>query len=100
MELTIKISSKEQGKYSSEFSVQGNSAEIASALTFPLVDTIKSILDKLQWSSEESTRFVANAIVWEIERKILKKEDKTADAMIALLWGLGGMLDLIEKKKI
>ena len=48
MELTIKISSKEQGKYSSEFSAQGNSAEIASALTFPLVDTIKSILDKLQ----------------------------------------------------
>jgi hypothetical protein len=48
MELTIKISSKEQGKYISEFSVQGNSAEVASALTFPLVDTIKHILQKLK----------------------------------------------------
>lgn len=99
MELTIKISSKEQGKYSSEFSVQGNSAEVASALTFPLVDTIKHILQKLKWATEESTRFVTQAIIRELERKILKKEDTQADIWV-LLWGIWEILGLLGKKKI
>lgn len=86
MGLTIKIRSKEQEKYDIELKVKRCSTKVDTALTFTLVNTIQSILNKLNWGTEESSRFVTKALIKELEKKILKKEDIQANLSV-LLWG-------------
>lgn len=87
MGLTIKIRSKEQEKYDIELKVKRCSTKVDTALTFTLVNTIQSILNKLNWGTEESSRFVTKALIKELEKKNPQKRRYTSKSFSPFMRG-------------
>ena len=98
MELTIKITSPAMREFDVQIKAEWSSADISIAIVQGLSDAIADILNKLKWSTKEAREFTVNALIRELEAKVLGINDPKSDLDV-IFGGIQGILEQIIKRK-